>query len=131
VSSESACELLPELDRDHLAEKGYAVDVLQSAGQIHLIIRGFEFPLAYKPSAADLLIIVPAGYPNSQLDMFWTHPDVRLANGLWPAQAEYHEPHDGRSWQRWSRHSQQPWRPGVDCLRTFMAAIRKEIAKGI
>lgn len=131
MSEQQSVELLPEIDREFLIAKEYTFDVHPNGGEIHLIIRAFAFPSIYVPTSADLLILVPAGYPNSQLDMFWTYPDIKLANGSWPAQAEHHETRGDRSWQRWSRHSPQPWRPGVDCLKTFMASVRKEIAKGM
>jgi hypothetical protein len=123
--------LLPELDRDFLNSKEYDFDVLRVGGEIHLIIHNFQFPAAYTPRQADLLIIIPAGYPNANLDMFWTYPDVMRANGGWPQASEHHQPHGERTWQRWSRHVQNGWRPGTDCLQTFVAAVRKEIGKGI
>jgi hypothetical protein len=131
VTGEDTLELLPEIDREYLAAKGYVFDLIQSGGELHLIIRSFEFPPVYAPATADLLIIVPAGYPNAQLDMFWTYPDIKLVTGSWPAQTEHHETRGDRNWQRWSRHAQHPWRPGLDSLKTFMASVRKEIAKGI
>jgi len=97
----------------------------------HVIINDFDFPAAYMPRKANLLIILPAGYPNANLDMFWTEPVVKLADGNWPARADNHAVYNGVSWQRWSRHFQTPWRQGVDNLRTFVATIRKELARGV
>jgi hypothetical protein len=124
-------QLLPELDREFLEEKEYTFDVTQTGGEIHLIIQNFELTAAYSPSRADLLVILPAGYPNSNPDMFWTYPDVKLASGAWPQQCQHHQVYGDRNWQRWSRHFQQPWRSGVDCFRTYLAAVRRELAKGI
>ena len=130
MTSESAKDQLPEIDREFLDKKGFDYEVTKVGGELHLVIRDFDFP-AYAPSKANLLIIIPAGYPNAQLDMFWTNPDVKLPNGAWPAQCQHHQEHSGKSWQRWSRHFQQAWRSGIDGLRTFMASIRAEISKGI
>ncbi len=130
MSDQSAKDQLPELDREFLEEKEFDFDVVKEGGELHLVIRDFNFP-KYAPTKADLLIIIPAGYPNSQLDMFWTYPDVKLPGGGCPAQCQHHQVFRQRNWQRWSRHFQQPWRPGIDSLRTFMASIRAEIAKGI
>jgi hypothetical protein len=124
-------ELLPELDREFLEEKEYVFEAIQRGGEIHLIISGFQLPASYAPSRCDLLIILPAGYPNSNPDMFWTYPTVKLANGAWPIQAQHHQVHGDRNWQRWSRHFQLAWRSGVDGLRPYLAAVRKELAKGI
>jgi hypothetical protein len=123
--------LLPELDRDFLDAKGYDFEVHRENDTVLLVIRNMAFPAAYQPQVAELLIIIPAGYPNAQLDMFWTFPDVKLANGGWPAQSEHHQAYLGKNWQRWSRHFQQPWRPGIDSLKTFVASVRSEINKGI
>jgi hypothetical protein len=124
-------ELLPELDREFLQKKGYSHNVTQVAGELHVIIHDYEFPSAYMPRIADLLVILPAGYPNANPDMYWTFPDVKLANGQWPLNSEHHQTYGSRSWQRWSRHFQGQWRPGIDTLRTYMAAVRKELAKGV
>src|SRR5262245_863150 len=124
-------ELLPEFDREFLDEKGYYWEVIKEGGELHLIIRGWPIPNHYSPNVADLMIIVPAGYPNSKLDMFWTYPDVKLKNGSWPAQSQHHHAYHGRSWQRWSRHFQQPWRPGIDSIRSYLATVRVELDKGI
>jgi hypothetical protein len=124
--------LLPEGDREFLLEKYPDYDVLKNGSELHVIFPAFDFPAAYAPRKADLLIIVPAGYPNAPLDMFWTCPDVMLSTGGWPNACTHHETYHGKSWQRWSRHffQDKPWRPGIDSLRTFMATVRAEIAKG-
>jgi hypothetical protein len=120
---------LPERDIDFLSEKGYEYQLVPYSSGIYLIISQFPLSKAYNPSIADLLIMIPTGYPNTPLDMFWTNPDVRLISGSWPTASEHHELHAERNWQRWSRHTN--WRTGVDNLRTFMSSVRKEIEKGI
>ena len=122
-------ELIPELDREFLSEKGYVFEVVSGKGPLFLIIKDFPFSTSYVPQIADLLIIIPAGYPNAPLDMFWTNPDVKLTNGNWPSASEHHEQYNGRSWQRWSRHG--GWRMGIDSIKSFLASVKKEIAKGI
>src|SRR5580704_1557526 len=97
-------DLVPEVDRDFLSEKGYKVRAKRVGADVHVVIEGFPLPKAYTPPAVNLLIILPAGYPNANLDMFRTIPDVKLANGAWPINANAREVHDGVSWQRWSRH---------------------------
>jgi len=123
--------LLPEIDREFLEEKGYVYRVIPAASGLEVVIENFDLAPAYSPSRADLMIILPAGYPNATLDMFWTYPDVKLRNGNWPERCEHHEIHNERNWQRWSRHFVQPWRPGSDTLRTFITSIRQEITRGI
>jgi hypothetical protein len=124
-------DLLPEIDRDFLAEKNLKYVAMQIGAETHVTIKDFDFPAAYMPRKANLLIILPAGYPNANLDMFWTEPVVKLTNGNWPACADHHAVYNGVSWQRWSRHFQTAWRQGVDNLRTFVATIRKELSRGV
>lgn len=124
-------DLVPETDRDFLAAKGYNFNAKRVGADVHVIIDDFQFPSAYTPRVAKLLIILPAGYPNANLDMFRTVPDVKLTNGAWPQRADVREVHDGVSWQRWSRHFNSAWRQGIDNIQTFIASIRRELNKGI
>jgi hypothetical protein len=123
--------LVPQKDDLYLRERGFNYELKQLSNEVHLVIRGWEFPPAYNPRTADVLIRIPPTYPLNKLDMFWTLPDVKLAaTGAWPEASAEHETHDGRTWQRWSRHVEE-WRPGVDSLRTFIAAITNEISRGV
>jgi hypothetical protein len=122
--------IIPRGDDDYLKERAFNYQLKQIGSEVHLVITNWEFPPAYSPRSADLLIRIPAGYPLSQLDMFWTTPDIKLASGGWPQAADVHETHDGQNWQRWSRHTQE-WRAGVDNLRTFITAVTMEINRGI
>jgi hypothetical protein len=124
-------KILPKPDVDYLISKGYQFDAHRNGDGVHVIIDNYNFPEAYQSRQASLLIILPAGYPNANPDMFWTCPDVKLINGAWPKAAEHHETYNGRSWQRWSRHSTGQWRPGIDDLQTFLASVRKEVDKGV
>ncbi len=120
--------VLPEIDAEFLGEKGFDCEVVQAAGEVRVILHKFPFPAQYTPRQANLMVRLSAGYPNGNPDMFWTNPDVKLADGRWPLNAEYHDPSAG-GWQRWSRHDNS-WRAGIDNLRTKMASVRREIEKG-
>lgn len=121
--------MLPEPDIEFLDEKGYEYELVPHPAGVYLIIKNFELGVAYQPNVATLLINVISGYPNSPLDMFWTFPDIKLINGNGPQAAEVHETYNETVWQRWSRHYQ--WRGGIDNVRTFITAIKQELAKGI
>ena len=126
--------LIPEIDRDFLHEKGYEFQVIPEGKSLYLILSNFSLPASvYTPATVDLMIAIPEGYPNAQLDMFWTNPDVKLLNGNWPLKADHHGTFCERTWQRWSRHIQgeAPWRVGVDNIRSFLSTIRKELDKGL
>lgn len=129
--SEDVLTRLPESDRNYLAAKEYHFEVRESGNRMHLVIKDFEFPDYYRPQVADLMIIIPSAYPNSNPDMFWTTPDVKLKNGAWPERAKHHKNFLGQSWQRWSRHfAKKSWRPGVDGMRTYLGAIKRELDRG-
>src|SRR4051812_24512055 len=122
-------ELLPEADTHFLTATGYDFTLTRVGAAIHVVIKNFPLP-RYKPHRADLLIIVPNGYPRANLDMFWTYPDVSRPDGRVPLNADVHEQHGGRNWQRWSRHfADGKWRPGIDNLRTYLTTVKTELAK--
>lgn len=127
--AEDNTDLIPESDRDFLNEKGYIFKIIPQGGQVHLILEQVPFSELYAPRVADILIMIPVGYPNAQLDMFWTFPEIRLVDGNLPQATEHRQDFHGRTWQRWSRHP-SVWRAGVDNLRTFISMIKKEIEKG-
>jgi hypothetical protein len=120
--------LLPEIDAEFLTEKDFDCEIMQVPGEVRVILRGFTLPPHYMPRQTNLMVRLPAGYPNGNPDMFWTQPDVRLRNGAFPVGAEYHDPSAG-GWQRWSRHD-TGWRAGIDNLRTKYASVRRELDKG-
>lgn len=122
-------ELLPEMDHEFLKEKELLYELVVFPGGLYLIIKSYEFPATYAPKNADMLIVIPAGYPNAPIDMFFTIPDVKLVNGSWPLNCGAHVIHNNSPWQQWSRHIN--WRIGVDNLRSFFSAIKKELSKGI
>lgn len=122
-------ELIPEIDRDFLQEKEFVYQLIPFSGGVYLVIQNYPFPEAYTPREADLLVVLPAGYPNAPVDMFFTRPNVLLVNGNWPLNSAAQAIYNNQPWQQWSRHIQ--WRIGVDNLRTFFAAVKKELMKGI
>lgn len=122
-------KIMPESDVTYLVSKYTDFDVITNGNDLHVIFPNHSFPDVYQTRQADLLIILPVGYPNAKLDMFWTYPDVKLTNGTWPTSSEVHQDFNAKSWQRWSRHIN--WRSGIDSLRTFVTAVQREILRGI
>jgi len=121
--------ILPEVDVEFLSNKGYDFEEYQTGGEVHLIIHNFPLPPHYVPRTCDLLLKLPAGFPNANPDMFWTSPIVRLANGESPVAANVTEVYNGRAWQRWSRHSTS-WRAGIDNLRSKIRSVKTELDQG-
>lgn len=121
--------ILPEEDHEFLSNRGLIFELVESGGWINLIIKGYQLPAAYAPESCDLLLRLPPGYPNSNPDMFWTTPGVHLRNGGVPLAAQVVETHNGRNWQRWSRHN-QAWRAGIDNVQTKLRAVKTELELG-
>lgn len=121
---------LPQADLAHLAERGTAYEVTTEANMVCVVIRGFALPSGYDRPHSDLLLRLNPGYPDVPPDMWWFDPPVRLADGRAIQATDSIEHHLGRSWQRWSRHfAPGQWNSGIDCLETFLALIRKELAR--
>jgi hypothetical protein len=77
----------------------------------------------FDTSKADILIIIPSGYPDTAPDMFHLIPWVRLAVGnAFPRAADQAVMFNGQSWQRWSRHNPE-WRPGIDGIWSMLKRV--------
>lgn len=122
---DSPYELLPEdteyLDGNYLSrwEK-----ISEGNGKFGLLIRGFPIPDGYTTTSSTLMILVPSGYPGSQLDMFYFDPPLSRLDGS-SINALAQEVHFGQDWQRWSRH--YGWEPGQHNIVTHIEYIKNEI----
>jgi hypothetical protein len=115
---------LNQKDREFLTEMG--AELTTVGNEIFVVFKGFELGEGYAPSASDLLVKIPTGYPATGMDMYWTRTMVRLTStGSEPNRANVYEPLLGEQWQRWSRHI--TWRSGIDNVRTFMRAVRSDL----
>jgi hypothetical protein len=120
---------LPESDSAYLLDRGIVHQVAVDAGMTCLVFPAWKLPAGYDRESADLLVRLPAGYPDVPPDMWWFDPAIRLASGRVIKATEATEHHLGRSWQRWSRHFMAgQWKSGVDGLESFIALIRRELA---
>jgi hypothetical protein len=123
--------MLRPAEEEYLARLGLPYEVTPESGMIVLVIRGWPVPAGYEPREVDLLVRLPAGFPDTAPDMYWCDPPVRLAtNGAYPPAAEQMEQHLGRQWQRFSRHLPAgAWQPGRDSLESYLALIRTELER--
>jgi hypothetical protein len=117
-------EALPPTDRAHLEARGIAYEVVSDGGQLGVILKGYHVPEAkYDHPSVDILILLPAGYPDALVDMFYCDPwlKLRLSNN-YPKAADVPHNFVGRNWQRWSRHNND-WRAGIDGIHTVLGRI--------
>ncbi len=121
---------LPPIDLKYLQERGIAHSVAIEANMTCVVLPEYCLPPGMNRVSADLLLRLSPGYPDVPPDMWWFTPAVTLANGTQIEATQVVEHHLGRQWQRWSRHfNAGQWRPGIDCLETFLALIRKELER--
>lgn len=123
--------MLRHAEEEYLARLGLPYEVTPEAGMIALVISGWKVPAGYEPAETDLLVRLPAGFPDAAPDMYWCDPPVRLAgSGAFPPAADLMEQHLGRQWQRFSRHLPAgAWQPGRDSLESYLALIRTELER--
>jgi hypothetical protein len=117
---------LPESDRAYLVSKGYEFEEFPDANRYGLIIRNYELPKSkFNQERADLLILIPPGYPDTRPDMWYFFPAILLSPSNTPArQTQATINFAGKTWQRWSRHyPPNEWRPGSDGVHTYLKII--------
>ena len=119
---------IPSLDRAYLEDHGLAHEVVSDGGQVGVVLKNVALPKGkFDHENADLLILLPGGYPDACPDMFYTFPWVRLTGaGRYPRCADVPHMFGGKRWQRWSRHS-QAWRPGIDGIHTMITRAQHAI----
>lgn len=119
--------MLTKPDERFLKSKGLDFEVVPDGQMFALIISGYPLPPGYDHDEVDLLLRLPAGFPDAPPDMFWMEPFVAYADGSAPSQTQVRESHYGRTWQRWSRHLAVAWRPGIDNLQSYLRLIRTDL----
>lgn len=122
-------EALPSADRRFLEAHGLAYEILNDAGVGAVVIKDFPLPPGkFNHDKVDVMIQLPAGYPDASVDMFYTLPWIRLkATNSYAACADVPQTFAGSSWQRWSRHAD--WRPGIDGIRTMVTRAQTAFEK--
>lgn len=124
-----AGELLPA-DARALDDRGLVYEAIVEGGMTCVVIKSWQLPAGYDREASDLLLRLPAGFPDVAPDMWWFAPAVKLDSGAAIQATEVVEAHLSRGWQRWSRHFQPgQWRSGVDGLESFLALIAAELVR--
>ena len=116
--------VLPMKCRRYLVSRGIRFEEHEEGRQKAVTLKEFALPSGhFDASAADILILLPSGYPDAPPDMFYTMPWLRLAssNG-YPNKADQPFEFCGNRWQRWSRHNNE-WRAGTDGIWTMIKRI--------
>lgn len=127
TTTEGAGSILPPDDRAYLEAQGIAFEEQDAGSQKAVILKAKTLPGGrFDAGQADILVLLPPGYPDCAPDMFYLIPWVRLANGSYPRAANVPYDFGGQCWQRWSRHN-NAWRPGVDGIWTMLHRIERAL----
>jgi hypothetical protein len=120
-------------DRQALEAKGLRARESSESGFLCVIIEGYPLPPGYDRTSTDLLIRLPAGYPDAAPDMFWCDPPIKLtATGAFPVAADQMEPYVGRVWQRFSRHlAADAWKAGTDDLASYLSLVSRALRASV
>lgn len=113
---------------EELRKKGFSVARSDTDKLAILTIRAYPLPTGWSKKATQLLLKLPASYPNGKPDMFWTDEDLLLADGGVPHKGDVIEDIEGRNWRRFSWHP-KTWTPGRDNIHTFLAFIDRRLAQ--
>lgn len=119
---------LPPDDRRYLTGKGIPFEEIEDGAQRGVILRAHPLPAGrFDAAAADILILLPAGYPDVPPDMFYTIPWIKLVHeARYPKAADHPLMFAARNWQRWSRHNKE-WRAGIDGIWTTLKRIENAL----
>jgi len=104
----------------------HAIEVIEEPELINLIFKDFDLGEGFNISRCDILVRIPRSYPEAGPDMFWTNPELTLANGQIPQAAEHMEDYISKRWRRFSWH-RQPWNPTVDNILVHLEFIRRRL----
>ncbi len=119
---------LPQQDRQYLSDRGLTWEEVVDGANKGIILRNFCLPVGrFTVPSANVLIVLPSGYPDVAPDMFYLMPWLQLLpNGSFPRATEAAFAFQGQSWQRWSRHNNE-WRPGLDGIWTMLKRVENAL----
>lgn len=113
-------------DVDRLQNAGFTITFLcEEAGFTNIVVHGVHTSPLYRPDAVDVLIRVPLLYPDAAPDMFWTDPQLTLANGTLPKNADTIQNICMKPWRRFSWHRNGRWVPSADWIGSYLEFIRQ------
>lgn len=135
--------VLPKIDQDFLENLGLPYCLILNGSYIDVVISNvsinpkfysLEGIISDKP-VCQLMIKLPPGYPNSQIDMTYFYPALQVIDSRIIRNTHIHPSYgtDGYAWQRWSRHrtGESTWDPRRDCIATHLmyteAFLKREV----
>lgn len=126
------------LDEDYDELEQRDLSYVEDETNRFFVIQNYELPSGlYQQAFCDVLVVVPANYPQAGNDMFWTYPRLTRADGKpIPNTTEVgggdSKSFDGKEFCRWSRHwngGSSVWRPGMDGIVTILRRVECALRK--
>ncbi len=119
---------LPPEDAEYLKNRGIDYEMAVDGGQVAVILKGYKIPEGmFDHEVVDVLILLPAGYPDAVVDMFYCSPWLKLiSKNDFPNAANVSHAFAERTWQRWSRHN-YTWRAGIDGIHTVLGRLDRAL----
>ena len=116
--------ILPEGDQAYVNVLNLPWETILDGSNQWLVIHKFPVPAGYNCTEVSVALMIPPGYPVTQLDMAYFFPHLCRTDNR-PIAALTHQMIDGKTFQRWSMHrtGENPWRPGVDDISTHLAMV--------
>ena len=68
---------LPEDDLCWLANATHDFELVAEAGVLRVVLYGFPVPPGYNHRAVDVNVRIESGYPDTQIDMVYVHPELQ------------------------------------------------------
>jgi hypothetical protein len=101
-----------------------------AGGAILIEIPGFIMPPGWNTNKANVIFLLPPGYPSAQPDCFWLEPaPIRLENGATPQASNDSNPVPGvgprGTWFSWHLQS---WNPNRDQILTYVNVIEQRLS---
>lgn len=124
-ASSMRCEFeLMQDDLAYLQALGLPWETVLAGEVRRVLIHGFPIPKGYNIKQASVHVVLPKGYPDTQIDMAYFSPSLSRTDGKTIRQLST-AAFDGNNWQQWSRHrtSASTWRIGEDNLSTHMGLV--------
>lgn len=92
-------------------------------GTALVTVPAFRVPTGWNAESVAVYFIAPVGYPAARPDCFWTAPDLRLASGMMPTNAQMNANHGGPEQLLWFSYHPTAWNPLKDDLVTYLQII--------
>ena len=97
-----------------------------------ILSRRFLLPEGWSKTQTELLVLLPAGYPTTPPDNFYTDNDLKLATGATIGNSTENVSVNGMVMRQFSFHIEADWRPCADLLQghnllTFLLAVENRM----